>query len=292
MTLLSKEGQATATGQQQAAGQQGGQQQQAVPQHVANDKGEFRDGWMAILPEDMREAPSLKNFKSVEGMAKSLLSAQRMVGADKVALLTDASSDEDRNEFFRKVGRPDKPEGYEFKKLDESKMPKGLATNREFESAFANKAFELGLSKEQANKLRDWHNDIVLSSYKDADTLMDEQYDKAMSELQKEWGNASQANIDLANKVVVKFDPENKLIEQGLGNNPVLVRMFAQIGKMFSEDSLVVGEASKTPSNAQSRINDILGDKKHPYFVKDHPKHQEAVAEVAALFSQKNPVLE
>jgi len=260
-----------------------------APVAIVNEKGEFAEKWYEKLSEDLRESPSLKNIKTLEGMAKSYLSAQRMVGADKVPLLTENSTDEEKAEFYKKLGRPETPEGYKFKPVDEKNLPKGLQQNVEFEKAFAKKAFELGMTVEQANQLRDWHNGIVMGSFKDADTLMDEEYEAAMAQLKKDWGNATQANIDLANKVIVKFDPEHKLAESGLGNNPNLVRIFAQIGKMISEDALIIGEASKTPANAQSQINEIVGNPKHPYFIKDHPQHNEAVAKVAALYAQKNP---
>lgn len=258
----------------------------AIP--FVNDKGEFAENWFDRLPEGLREAPALKNFKSLEGLTKSLLSAQKMVGADKLVMPNDSSSDEEKAEFFSKIGRPDTPEGYEFKKIDPNSLPKGLDANPEFEKAFANKAFELGLSKDQANQLRDWHQELVMGSHRDVDAETQEEFEKSSSALKKEWGMAYQANVDLANKVLIKFDPQLTLVDMGLGNNPSLIKMFAAIGKSMSEDSFIAGEAEKTPGNAQSEINAILGDPKNPYFVKDHPQHNDMVAKVARYFEQKH----
>ena len=261
-----------------------------APQPFANDKGEFRADWTASLPEDLRESAALKNIKTVEGMAKSYLSAQRMVGADKVVLPNENTTEDERAEFYSKLGRPDAPEGYEFKPVEAKDLPAGVAPNLEFEKAFANKAFELGLTKEQANGLRDWHqNDIVLPSLKDADGDMEKEHNVAVEALKKKWGMGYQANVDLANKVFIKFDPSRQLIDMGLGNNPALVEMFAAIGKTMSEDKLIVGQADKTPGNAQSEISAMQADLKGPLYNAEHPQHNEYVAKLAALFQQKHP---
>jgi hypothetical protein len=260
------------------------------PAPIVNDKGEFREGWFESFgSEELKSAPSLKNIKTLEGMTKSYLSAQRMIGADKVVIPGEHSTPEERQEFFNRLGRPETPEGYEFPALPPERIPKGMQVNPEFEKAFANKAFELGMTKEQANKLRDWHNDVVASSFKDADVEIEKEHGSAVESLKKEWGSAYQANVDLANKVVQAFDKELKLVDLGLGNNVELVKVFAKIGKSMSEDKLIVGEADKTPGNAQTEINSIMGDSKSPYWNNDHPQHKDYVAKVQEFFRQKHP---
>ena len=61
----------------------------------------FRDS----LPEDLRNNPSLKNFNDVGGLAKSYVHAQRMIGADKIALPNQNSTDEDWANVYNKLGR-------------------------------------------------------------------------------------------------------------------------------------------------------------------------------------------
>lgn len=256
------------------------------PTSLLNERGEFTEGWTSRLPEDLRDAPALKNFKSLEGMAKSLLSAQRMVGADKVVLPNEHTTNEEKQEFYNRLGRPETPDGYAFKTIKPEDMPPGMQVNQEFEKAFGNKAFELGLTKEQANELRDWHQGVVVASYQDADQIMEREHQKSVETLRGEWGQAFQANVDLANKVVKKFDPGLKLVEMGLGNNPTLIKLLAEVGKTMSEDRLVLGEADRTPGNAKAQINAIMGDPKSPYFNPDHAQHKDVVAKVAELYAQ------
>ena len=67
------------------------------------------DDWKSSLPEDLRMDPSIANAPSVESMAKSYVSAQRMVGLDKIAVPTEHSTDEEWTQVYDKLGRPETP---------------------------------------------------------------------------------------------------------------------------------------------------------------------------------------
>ena len=110
---------------------------------------------------------------------------------------------------------------------------------------------------------------------------------EAETNLRKKWGAAYMQNIALSKKVVRQFADEKAFVEldKGLGNNPALIEMFANIGKILSEDQLVgkAGGLTLTPDEAQSEINKIKGDKEHPYWKEGHPSHQEAVDRMTQL---------
>lgn len=254
------------------------------PAFLANDKGEFVENWFEKMPEGLREAPVLRNFKTVEGMAKSLLSAQRMVGADKVVIPTEHATPEEVAEFRAKLGVPGTADEYGFKPPE--KLPEGMVYNEELDKAFANQAHRLGLTRDQAKALRDWHTEVSTKAATDVEQEMAKEHTEAQAVLRKEWGNAYEARVNLANSIVRKFDPNGEIIKAGVGNNPALVKMFAEIGKAFGEDKLVLGEADGTPGVARGKIGDIMGNPKHAYFDQEHPGHKEAVALVARLHEQ------
>ena len=66
--------------------------------------------WKASLSEDLRNDPSLSSISDVGSLAKSFVHAQRMVGADKVAIPKDDASPDDWNEYYNRLGRPEKYE--------------------------------------------------------------------------------------------------------------------------------------------------------------------------------------
>ena len=58
-------------------------------------------------------------------LAKSYVNAQSMIGADKVAIPGKHATDEDWGEVYRRLGRPDTPEGYELV----NEVPEGVEAN-------------------------------------------------------------------------------------------------------------------------------------------------------------------
>ena len=63
----------------------------------------------------------------------------------------------------------------------------------------------------------------------------------------------------------------------------------------FSEDKISAGQETTgnlTPNEAQKEVTKIMGDTKHPYWLKDHPGHDAAVKEVFDLQTMIHPNLE
>ena len=58
------------------------------------------------LGEEFRGNPIFANFQDVNGLAKSYMHAQRMIGADKIAIPGKHATDEERLEVYRKLGSP------------------------------------------------------------------------------------------------------------------------------------------------------------------------------------------
>ena len=87
------------------------------------------DGWRAQLPDDLKENEAFTGFEKIGDFANAYLKKGKTQSdlegklTNSIQLLKDDASDEDRATFFSKIGRPDKPEGYEFKKPD---LPEGI----------------------------------------------------------------------------------------------------------------------------------------------------------------------
>ena len=87
---------------------------------VEIDAGSSGGDWRASLSDDIRHDPSLASIQDVNGLAKSFIHGQKMVGADKVVLPKEDASPEEMNEFYNRLGRPEK---YEISRPD---LPQGL----------------------------------------------------------------------------------------------------------------------------------------------------------------------
>ena len=63
--------------------------------------------WLDSIEESLKTEPSLSDIKDVNSLAKSYVHAQKMIGADKIVMPNDKSTDDEWNDFYEKLGRPE-----------------------------------------------------------------------------------------------------------------------------------------------------------------------------------------
>ncbi len=256
---------------------------------IINPDGTFVENWPGLVSEDFKEDKTLQNIKDLPGMAKMLVSAQKMVGADKIVIPGEHATEEDWGNVFNKLGRPETPDGYKLVKPEN--IPEGLPYNEEGVTAFKTVAHKLGLLPEQTKALFEWYNSSVIDGFTQAQNTHKETLDNAVAALKKDWGAAYDQKMKTALDAVRAFADEDAYaaLEEGLGNDPRLVKVFAKIGESISEDKLKGGNQAHTPKEAQSEINRILADKKHPYHNKKDPGHKAAVGQMEQLYAEVYP---
>jgi hypothetical protein len=242
--------------------------------------------WRESLPEDIRNENAFSVFSDVGGLARSYLNAQKLVGAEKIPVPGKHATDEDWNQIFAKLGRPDSPDKYE---LD---LPKEAKVNEDFVKEFKAQAHKLGFNPKQAKELLGWYqqkNETFEKQYIETQTRKQQE---AVDGLKKEWGQGYETEVAKAQAALQEYDDDSlKLSEHlattGYGNDPVLIKFFAKLGKSLGEDKLRGNGAvsmGMTPATAQTKINEIFGNKDHPYNQPNHPSHRDAVKEMEGYF--------
>ena len=271
-------------------GGQGASEQPEAP--ATEDTG----NWMDSIPEDLRGDSSLADIKDVAGLAKGYVHAQKMIGADKVVLPAADAPQEDMDAFYNKLGRPEKADGYE---VPTENMPAEIPVDGELIGKFFEEAHRVGLSKSQAAALVRWQTTLQ----QDQMGLYEQQNIEAMqqseSAMRKEFGNAFEEKLSMAQDVVKKFGGDELvqvLNETGLGNSPEVIRAFANIAKVISNDEVIGGGGRQTfmSSPAESKAA-ITERKRDPNFMAayhdgNHVGHKEAVEEMGRLIENAYPV--
>ena len=186
------------------------------------------------------------------------------------------------------VGRPEKAEGYEIVKPEEG-ADERLQVTPESEKGFRDIAFETGLSGKQATELQQWYLNEQTNRLKAYDEQVSKEKNEATTLLRSEWGVKFDEKTAKAQALVKKFggDKVQEFLDKGEGNNPILVRMLANIADQMSEDAIGdkgKGELLLSPTEAQTKINAIYADKKHAWHDSNNPLHDEAVAEMTSLY--------
>lgn len=221
------------------------------------------EGWRDGLSDDIKNDPSLASFKDVEGLAKSYVHSQKMIGTEKMPTPREDWDEASWNAFYEKAGRPANAEEYADPSVE---LPEGINLDSDTINTFKDKFHELGLSSKQASGLMDYYfNDVV----KNHETMQDNNsktLEEATQTLRNDFGRDFDLNIELARGALRKFGDDNlisMLEESGLGNNPDLIKAFANVGRMVSEDDARGGNSSlqlNGSANAQSELQNLKMD--------------------------------
>jgi hypothetical protein len=234
-----------------------GQEQVLDNQNLAADATtEVSDvsNWRDSLSDDFRDHKSLRNINSIDDMAKSFINAQSVIGRRFEDL-----SPEQLNEFYVKTGRPENAEGYNFELGD--------TADPDMVNWFKNAAFEAGLTEANAQKIMDSYNEKALAYQSEFNAVQELEAAESIKELKNDFGLAYDQKVESARRAVTEFggqELKDVLDQTGLGNNPTIVKAFAQVGEYLSEDKLVKPEQKTsgvmTPEEAKLRINELRSD--------------------------------
>ena len=244
--------------------------------------------WKTSLPEDIRADKSLENIKDIEGLAKSYVYAQKMVGSDKIPVPNKYATEDDWNAVYEKLGRPKDATGYKYELGDNVNINQDALKN------FSDQAHKLGLLPTQANGIVKFYNNMAAQQQQDLDTTSENARQESETSLKKEWGQAyKQQTIKAANIATQVFDDEflDKNLADGtkIGDHPAFIKAFATLADKMGEDNITQasGPAYQTPSQIEKEIGELTKTGSS-YWDKRHPNHELAVNEVLNLRKQKN----
>lgn len=243
-----------------------------TPAEVA--QGGSGNGFMEMIPEELREHPSLAPIKDVGNLARSYVNAQRLIGSDKVPLPANPT-DEDLDNIYSKLGRPEEASGYEI-------ATDGNIITEEVASAYADVAHKLRLTPEQANGILEYYKGSIGQTEEQMQQFAEQQAEETTAELRREWGRAFEDKVALARDVVDQFAGSEILqmrLEDGtmIGNHPAFIKAFAAMGDfkstVTSEDTISDGAVNRqfTPVQAQAEVDAMMNDKSHAYWDRKNP---------------------
>ena len=237
--------------------------------------------WRDSIPEEIRGHSSLEHINDIGALAKSYVHAQQMVGADKIALPGKSATADEWGEVYARLGRPESPQGYD---LAYNNIPEGAEMDTDLVEWFKDTAHKTGMNVNQAQAMLDAYNEMSFSQAESAGIEAQARVEQVEQELRKEYGQAFDDRLALANGVLAEFGtPEITEVQLAdgtmLGDNPDVIRMLSNLGvylrERVGEDSLegVRTTGGVTPSDAQAKLRDLTAPNT-PYWDARHPEHQ------------------
>ena len=256
-----------------------------TPAEVA--QGGSGNAFLSLVPEELRDHPSLSPIKDVPNLARSYINAQRLIGTDKLPLPANPT-DEDLDNIFGRLGRPEQPDGYAI-------QADGNILTEDDTTRFKEAAHALRLTPDQATGILNYYLSEASNSAEGMQVAMKEQAEQTEASLRQEWGQAYDTKLQAAQSAIKEFDGDGVLgmdLADGtkVGNHPAFVKVFAAIADfkktVTSEDSIAEPAMANvmTRQQAQAEVDAIM---RSPEYTdrKNVVARERAIARVSELMS-------
>lgn len=120
---------------------------------LGSTEGDNQD-WKSTLSDDLKNDPTLSNFKDVESLAKTVVHQQKVLGSR----IPIPKTDEEKAEVYNKLGRPETADKYEVSIPTDYKQ----YIPEEQVNQFKNVAHNIGLNNEQVNALIEYQKTLLI----------------------------------------------------------------------------------------------------------------------------------
>ena len=257
---------------------------------VATPAAQPTSSWKDSISEEYRADPSIEKFTEIDALAKSYINATKMIGQDKIVIPTKNSGQEAWDEAYAKLGRPESADKYaldvksDVVPFDETAI-----------KSFAEQSHKLGLNNKQAQGILEFYKNNMEGSAQQAKIDTETAQSQAEQQLRQEWGRDFDGKVKQAGALAkANINPEvlDMTLSNGtrLGDHPEIIKGFAKIANMMSEDKIVSTESENvnTVADIETEISAITNDTDGPYWNKQHPDHDKVVQQVYTLREMLN----
>lgn len=219
--------------------------------------------WMSSLPDAYKSNAVLAQYR--EGMPYDKI--VNLLGAEDsmVRIPGEKATDEEKAEFYSKLGRPQTADGYNINRPAD--LPDNLNFDQQGVNAFKQFAHENGYTQAQTEKLFNWYcgllrEGVAIDSKNKQEAHVREQQEtqriqtEAVNALRIEWkdnfeGNLSKAVIGFktfsreipdAEKMLNFIVRDDKFGNIRLGDHPYFTRLFYNVATSILSDSAISGK--------------------------------------------------
>ena len=263
---------------------------QPVATSVTVTGGDTPGNWKTSISEEFRNDPSIEKFTEIDALAKSYINATKMIGQDKLVIPTNNSTEDQWNEVYEKLGRPESADKYTLDINSEVvSMDEGAV------KSFAEQSHKLGLNNKQAQGILEFYKNNMEGTAQQSKIDTETAQAQAEQQLRQEWGRDFEGKVKQAGALAkANINPEvlDMQLQDGtrIGDHPEIIKGFAKIAGMMSEDKILSSESenTNTSKDIESEISAISNDKNGPYWNKNHPDHDKTVQKVYTLREMLN----
>lgn len=227
-------------------------------------KGEAQQ-WYSGLNEEYRNHPSIQKFTDANGLAKSYLSLESLMGRDKVPVPKGADDVTAWGLYNKAFNVPETADGYDLKVEG--------AEGQDFKQ-LKELMFKYHIPQDTAQELLNAH----IEDFKDYENKKVQQFnaesEEATKQLKAEWGLKFDENLKAARTFLEKMSDSKEdfdYYDNKIGNDVKFIKLLSKMGHSISEGNLggfegQVGGFTKTPAEAKAEFDRIMSDPTDAYW--------------------------
>lgn len=230
-------------------------------------------------PADFKPVLQAKQFDDVGKVLKSYMEMEKFAGGFKSKLnIPDQLDDAAISTIYTKLGRPESPDKYEFKKGENLKVE----LNEDLLNNFKKFAHGKNITSAQFNDLVNFQMEVMQSAMEAGEKQAAEAKQKAAEALKAEWKEKYEDNFKQAKATAEKLEILADLEALGLADNPTTIKMLAKLNSKLSEDTL----KPKTPETILSKQEELKKIMESDAFKNGmHPEHADVFKRYVELFN-------
>lgn len=230
--------------------------------------------WYSGLSDEYRNHPSIQKFSDANGLAKSYLSLESLMGRDKIPVPKGADDVNAWSIYNKTFNVPDKAEDYKFtvegEEQDLTEL-KQLAHKYHLPNDVAQE-----LLNAHIQDFKDYEQQKIQASNLEAE--------EATKQLKAEWGLKYDENLRSAKNFLEKMSgskEEFDYFNNKIGNDVKFIKLLSKMGNSVSEGNLggfegQVGGFTKTPAEAKAELDRIMNDPNDAYWAGARNKRNDA----------------
>ena len=251
--------------------------------------------WRDGLSEEFRDNPSLADIQDLDGLAKSFINAQRLVGVNKVELPGENATPDQLSDFHSQLGRPDSADGYQFEAPEG--LPDGFNYDENLAGAFRESAFKAGLTPQQAKIVHDDYVKDVAQGVSEMLEADSKAVRDANTAIRKEWGDNYDNNVNETLRAIQfmggpdflnALKATGAMTADGAIKSAPMAFALHKVASLLTEDALPEGMKAQFTSSSADAAAEITRLKQDKDFMaawtdSNHVGHAEAVAKMQDL---------
>jgi hypothetical protein len=239
--------------------------------NIGNNSNDFINS----LSEDLRTDSSLKDFRDVNGLAKSYAELNKMLGS-RVALPGENATEEELNRFYSKLGRPESPDKYDINRENETELFK----------SFRETAFKSGMTDKQVKEVYNLFDQYAKTKTKE----LEAENKKLEEDFTKEFGKDGENIKKNVNGLLAKnLKAEDIEVLDNLEPRAqlILIRALNGVANSMPKEGMLRGGEGATTKTMEELIKDKLKITQNNMNYANNPEYTNIMRQINDLTKQK-----